>query len=112
MAASTTFKQQCPSCEAMVSIKDSSMVGKKVDCPKCKYRFVVEDPGTTDEEPKKKARPDAVTKSKPGKTRKTRPDSDDEDDDRARPRKKSGGGAPIMLFVGIGLGVVAIIGMV
>ncbi len=44
MAISGSFKQQCPSCEAMVPIKDSSVVGKKVDCPKCKYRFVVVDP--------------------------------------------------------------------
>src|SRR5437660_1328348 len=37
------FKQQCPSCEAMVLIKDRKQIGKKIDCPKCKYRFVVEE---------------------------------------------------------------------
>jgi len=46
MASTTSFRQQCPSCEAMVPIKDASLVGTKVDCPKCKYRFVVEDPAT------------------------------------------------------------------
>jgi hypothetical protein len=45
MAIGTGFKQQCPSCEAMVQIKDASAIGKKVDCPQCKYRFVVEAPG-------------------------------------------------------------------
>src|SRR5262245_39484314 len=48
MAISSSFKQQCPSCEALVPIKDGSLVGKKVDCPKCKYRFVVEDPVAKD----------------------------------------------------------------
>src|SRR5207237_10771949 len=42
--ASSIFKQQCPTCEAMVPIKDRSLVGKKIDCPKCKARFVVDDP--------------------------------------------------------------------
>jgi len=45
MAVSASFKQPCPSCEALVPIKDIGMVGKKVDCPKCKYRFVVDFPG-------------------------------------------------------------------
>ncbi|HLW67227.1 MAG TPA: DUF1559 domain-containing protein [Gemmataceae bacterium] len=114
MAASTQFKQQCPSCEAMVPIKDSSMIGKKVDCPKCKYRFVVEDPGNGDgEETKTKPKSAAVTKSKPGKA-KTRPDRDlDDDDGEGKPKaKKSGGGGNAMMYVGIGLGVLAVIGLV
>ena len=48
MATSASFKQQCPSCEAWVPIKDSSLIGRKIDCPKCKYRFVVEDPVAKD----------------------------------------------------------------
>ena len=51
MAANISFKQQCPSCEAMVPVRDASLVGRKIDCPKCKYRFVVEDPGTSADEP-------------------------------------------------------------
>ena len=50
MAATASFKQQCPSCEAWVPIRDPNLIGKKIDCPKCKYRFVVEDPGTDEEE--------------------------------------------------------------
>lgn len=38
------FKQQCPSCEAMVSIKDETLIGKKTECTKCKFRFLVEAP--------------------------------------------------------------------
>jgi hypothetical protein len=45
MATTSSFKQQCPSCEAWVPIRDSSLIGRKIDCPKCRYRFVVEDPG-------------------------------------------------------------------
>src|SRR5205809_1008718 len=44
MATTTSFKQQCPSCEAMVPIRDPGLIGRKIDCPKCKYRFVVEKP--------------------------------------------------------------------
>jgi hypothetical protein len=45
-----SFTQQCPSCEANVPIKDRGLVGKKIDCPKCKYRFVVENPAEPAEE--------------------------------------------------------------
>jgi hypothetical protein len=59
MAISAGFKQVCPSCEALVPIKDASMIGKKVDCPKCKYRFLVENPSQRDKQ--------AVKKDAPGK---------------------------------------------
>jgi hypothetical protein len=54
MATSTSFKQQCPSCEAMVPIRDPGLIGRKIDCPKCKYRFVVEEPVEEDEDGKPK----------------------------------------------------------
>src|SRR5215467_10826215 len=44
MAAKISFKQQCPSCEHPVPIRDPKLIGRKIDCPKCKYRFVVEEP--------------------------------------------------------------------
>ena len=40
----TTFKVPCPSCEAKVLIKNVNLIGTKVECPKCKYRFKVEEP--------------------------------------------------------------------
>ncbi|MBM3983371.1 MAG: hypothetical protein FJ304_24490, partial [Planctomycetes bacterium] len=40
----SSFKVACPSCEAPVLIKDPKLVGTKVECPKCKYRFKVEVP--------------------------------------------------------------------
>src|SRR5439155_24671637 len=97
MAASTSFKQQCPSCEAMVPIRDPNLIGRKIDCPKCKYRFVVEDPGTAEEEdePKAKGKRDASdkngAKSKAGARRR---DEDDEDDGKAA---KSGGNNKLIL---------------
>lgn len=50
MAITTSFKQRCPSCQAMVTIREGSLIGKKVDCPKCKYKFVVEDPAAQDKQ--------------------------------------------------------------
>src|SRR5258708_4040756 len=109
MAAQTSFRQACPSCEAMVPIKDSSLVGKKVDCPKCKYRFVVEEPGDSgdDNMTKVKTRPDGA-KGKGGVKTKTRPTHDDDDD---APKKKKGG-SNMILFVGGGLGLVAVVGLI
>lgn len=50
MAAQILFKMTCPSCEADVPIRDESRIGKKIECPKCKFRFVVEDPGNLAED--------------------------------------------------------------
>src|SRR5947209_6303722 len=44
MATTVSFKQPCPSCEHPVPIRDPKLIGRKIDCPKCKYRFVVEEP--------------------------------------------------------------------
>jgi len=119
-----SFKQMCPSCEAMVPVRDPQLIGKKIDCPKCKYRFVVEDPAEAegpeeDEAPAKKKKGDKVA-SRPGAKGgkagavkgKTSPkrgadDDDDEDDDRPSPQKKKGK-SNLMLILGIGLAVVAL----
>jgi hypothetical protein len=39
-----SFKVPCPSCEAAVLITNPKLIGQKVECPKCKYRFKVEAP--------------------------------------------------------------------
>jgi hypothetical protein len=39
-----SFKVPCPSCEHQVPIKGEELIGTKVECPKCKYRFKVEAP--------------------------------------------------------------------
>ena len=70
MATGTSFKQQCPSCEAMVPIRDPGLIGRKIDCPKCKYRFVVEEPAVeeedADEKPAKKGKGSTAVTDKPG----------------------------------------------
>src|SRR5262249_509568 len=116
MTSQTQFKQQCPSCEAMVPIKDSSLIGKKVDCPKCKYRFVVEEPGGDGGDAEPDAAPEHKTKIK------TRPDSPKlkgagdkkgkGEDGKGKKKKAEKKGPPVMLFVGVGLGLVAVIVLV
>ena len=39
-----SFKVPCPSCENQVLITDPNLIGTKVECPKCKYRFKAEEP--------------------------------------------------------------------
>ncbi|MBX9622787.1 MAG: zinc-ribbon domain-containing protein, partial [Gemmataceae bacterium] len=39
-----SVKVSCPSCEATVLVKDPKLIGSKVECPKCKYRFKAEAP--------------------------------------------------------------------
>src|SRR5438105_4053853 len=102
MATSTSFKQQCPSCEAMVPIRDPGLIGRKIDCPKCKYRFVVEEPAEEDDDGK------PVGKAKPG--------DKNAKGGKGGPRKagaeeeKKGSGK--MLFLGIGLAGVALVAII
>jgi hypothetical protein len=41
MATTHRFRQRCPSCEAKIPIRDPHLIGLKIDCHKCKYRFEV-----------------------------------------------------------------------
>jgi hypothetical protein len=121
MAATASFKQQCPSCEAWVPIRDPNLIGKKIDCPKCKYRFVVEDPGTAAEDEEQEETPaakkgSAAAAKRPsngkgtavkGKAGPRRRDEDDEDEGQPARGKGKGGGST-KLVLGIGLGVVAV----
>lgn len=71
-----SFKVPCPSCESEVLIKSPNLVGTKVECPKCKYRFKVEEPagGVPKDEPKagksKKAAAASDAAAKKKKTKK------------------------------------------
>src|SRR5262245_9973279 len=96
MASQTSFKQQCPSCEATVASKDSSLVGTKVDCPMCKCRFVVEDPGdvitdATPEEGPKSSKMKKADKGDKAKGKKTKPDGDEADGKAKKKSEKKGG---------------------
>jgi len=127
------FRQQCPSCEALILIKDPKQIGKKADCPKCKYRFVIERPAeaATEVEVVEDAPADAVQakgpadpqtarrpavpaddpKKEPAPTvkKKTRPKArDDEDDDVGFKAKKKDSSGNMVLILGIGLAVLAL----
>ena len=76
MATGTSFKQQCPSCEALVPVKDVSLVGKKIECPKCKDKFIVKAPeAKTNGDAAQPAKTNA--KAPAGKKPATRPAADD-----------------------------------
>lgn len=86
MATGTSFKQQCPSCEAAVAVKDVGMVGKKIECPKCKDKFVVKSPSKKkavedDEEVDSKGNGKASAKAKPAPKKRVRDDDVDDEDD-------------------------------
>jgi len=44
MASNPGFTQLCPHCQIPLLLRDPSWIGKLVECPKCRNRFVVEDP--------------------------------------------------------------------
>ena len=86
MAISTSFKQECPSCEGLVLIKDPKLVGKKIECPKCKFKFVVKEPPPKEEEVAKDE--EGIT-SKPSKKPKTvRRRQSHRQGNRSRPARK------------------------
>jgi hypothetical protein len=94
-----------------------ALVGKKVDCPKCKYRFVVEQPnGDADDRPARKAANGAAAAGVKGaaarmkaKSRPRDEDEDyDEDEDRPLKKKKAKSGMKWQLILG-GVGVAALV---
>lgn len=115
MATTAGFKQPCPSCEHPVPIRDPKLVGRKIDCPKCKYRFVVEDPGAGDDEEAKKGKKETAVKAgaakgaAPAAKKPMRRRDDDDDDDDDKPQKKAKGGSSTTLLIGVGIGLVAIV---
>jgi hypothetical protein len=117
MASTSSFKQQCPSCEAMVPIRDPGLVGKKIDCPKCKYRFLVEEPAP-EEDPDdldsaaaaEEERSTAVTTKKGKSKKKLRDDTvgPDENDEEAKSKPPN----TKVLYIGIGFGVIAVVALI
>src|SRR3954451_11970668 len=98
----SSFKVQCPSCEAQVLIKNPSLVGSKVECPKCKYRFKVEAPA--DEPAKDAGKKDSKADKKDAKAGK---------DKEKKEKKSKGGKSKNKKLIGIGLavGAVALLGI-
>ncbi len=105
--ASQAFKQQCPSCEAMVPIRDAGLIGRKIDCPKCKYRFVVEEPdaapGDDDEAPPAKGKKVVPAKGAKG-------NKGGKDEDASAKKKKAGTSSTTT--IGIAVAGVAVLALV
>jgi hypothetical protein len=116
-----SFKTPCPSCEAAVLVKDESMIGKKIDCPKCKYRFVIEapkgkektapakQPAAAPAAAKAKGAPPAktATKIKPGAKPPAAPAGEEKEGEKKK--RKAGLSNKMMLRLGLaGAGVVVL----
>jgi serine/threonine protein kinase len=81
------FKQQCPSCELIVPIRDPGLIGSRMDCPSCRYRFIVEQ---KEDKPPAKAAVGKDTKATPHRG---------EDKGGDRPVKKGSGSVKTTLLV-------------
>jgi hypothetical protein len=92
--ANTRFNVGCPSCEAKITIRSESTIGRKIECPKCKFRFVVQAPA---DEPEESAEGDAPAQGKKKKGKKEK--------DAAPPKKNN------KVMLGAILGVLAVVGL-
>lgn len=63
-----SYSVSCPSCDAPVTLRAKSAPGKKIECPKCKYRFVPPPPDDADEPADDAAAAAAKKKKGPGAT--------------------------------------------
>ena len=69
--AKSRYSVICPSCDADVPVAATASVGKKIECPKCKYRFPCPPPPGGDaeaDEPKGKGKGKKADKKKGGST--------------------------------------------
>lgn len=99
MSSAVAFKSPCPSCNAPVAIKSLDLVGKKVDCPKCKYRFVVPAPDS------------AKPKSEDAKGKKKKSNRDKVNEEIIKISKKKSSKMPLIL-AGAGAVVFVIVGVI
>lgn len=106
MQTKKSYKQTCPSCGAGVLVKDVKLVGKKIDCTECKFRFVVEPPkeeksaaDPKDKGKKKKDSKDAKPAAN-GKPDKEKPDSAESGEEGGKKGKKKKKGAKLTLQLG------------
>lgn len=99
MASSAAFKQACPSCGEAVTIRDESLIGKKMRCPLCKFAFQIEAPAAKGKTAKNgKAAPKTTAKAAPKTTTKAPARNgrkaavaDDEDEQEDTPKKGAKG---------------------
>lgn len=92
-----TVRITCPSCEATVLLKDPKLIGSKVECPKCKYRFKAEAPAA----PPPDAAPAPSTAADPKADKKKGKDK--------APADGKKGKKKLLIGVGVGLAAVALL---
>jgi hypothetical protein len=111
MSSVASFKQTCPSCGGGITIKNLDLVGKKVDCPKCKYRFVVESPDGPGDEPEDRPEPAPARmkkdKKKSGGPSRPKGKRGRDEEEKAKPSKKG-----LFIMAGVGVAVLVIVGIV
>jgi len=103
-----SFRQTCPSCEDRVLIKDLNLVGKKIDCPKCKYKFTVEPPEAEEEVTKKKPAKGKAPKGKKGAPAAADDEDEDEGDD-APPSPSKSQSKSMVPLIAIGVAVLVLV---
>lgn len=101
--AMSRYTVQCESCEAKVPLKVSA-AGTKVDCPKCKFRFVAPPPPADEENPDDKP----AKKDSSGKKDKAAPKNGDEK--KPKKGKKKSGNSTVMIGGVLGVLAVAVLG--
>lgn len=111
MAAKTSFKQQCPHCEAIVPVKDESLIGKRIRCPKCGEPFLLEDPEGSAKTTKTAKAPKAAASAAAtkAKTKSRGRKGDEDDEDQPQFKKKKGGGNNKLIIGGLALAGVAVV---
>ena len=105
-----SFRQTCPSCEDPVLIKDLLLVGKKVDCPKCKYKFIVEPPEGEAPANAKKPPKGKAPKSKKGRNQDADDEDEDDDEESDGPSKSSKKKNMVPIFVIAGVLLAGLLG--
>jgi uncharacterized protein (TIGR03067 family) len=84
MAAQSGFRQKCPSCTAPVLISNPGVVGRKIDCPNCRHRFIVRGPDgkipDAGSGAKSNPAPSSGIRKPPGVAAKPAPGVDDEEE--------------------------------
>lgn len=103
------FTTNCPSCDAGVAVK-AALVGKKIECPKCKFRFVVPAPAGEGEPAAAKGKADKPAKG--GDSAKANPAVKEKPAKKGKEKdKKEAKGGNGKVIVGAIVGVIALVGL-
>jgi phage FluMu protein Com len=103
----------CTNCGAKLTLKSAVAPGKKINCPKCKKPFVVEDEEEPEEEATADESSDEDENPPPAKKRKATKKNEDEEDDASsddeddKPRKKKKKKSKKKSSAGLIIGIVA-----